>query len=80
MYFLVGKIGDQEIGRVLCTIEKNIKEFKVLKILYLHFCETSDIETLILKFVEFLWQYENSFEVHYNFFQPANNDTIKTLI
>ena len=25
VYFLVGKIGDQEIGRVLCTIEKNIK-------------------------------------------------------
>ena len=55
MYFLVGKIGDQEIGRVLCTLEKNITNFKVLKILYLHFCEISDVETLIVKFVEFLW-------------------------
>ena len=38
VYFLVGKIGDQEIGRVLCTLDKDIKEFKVIKILYLHFC------------------------------------------
>lgn len=35
---------------------------------------------LIIKFAEFFWKYENSFEVHYNFFEPANHEPIKQLM
>ena len=68
------------MGRVICSLEKDIREFKVLKILYIHFIDLSELDLLILKFVEFLWQYENSFEVHYNFLQPAGNESIRQLI
>lgn len=57
LYILVGRIGDQEIGRVICSLEKNISDFKVLKILYLHFVDLSEIDMLIVKFAEFLWKY-----------------------
>ena len=34
-------IGDQVIGRVICTLESEVTEFKVIKILYVHFPDLS---------------------------------------
>ena len=34
----------------------------------------------MLKFVEFLWKYENSYEIIYSFSLPANNETIEEVL
>ena len=35
---------------------------------------------LMLKFVEFLWKYENSYEIIYSFTLPANNEVIEEVL
>ena len=80
LYAVGASMGQEEMGRMLCGLDPESPDRKTLKVLYLHFEEVGEVETLMMEFVKFLWKYENSFEVHFRLMQPAGNETIRQLL
>ena len=61
VYFIKATVGVEEIGDLVVIMDRENQEFKVLRILYVGFYDLSQLEMLMLRAVEFLWKYENSF-------------------
>lgn len=43
IYTIDASIGDQVIGRIICSLESEVTEFKVIRILYVHFPDLSEL-------------------------------------
>lgn len=76
VYFVRATVGEELIGDLVVTLDRDITDYKALKVLYIGFYDFSQLEMLMLRFVEFLWKFENAFEVIFSFMQPANNEPI----
>lgn len=66
-------IGSETIGYAFCGLDTKNTEFKILKVHHIMAYNIGYLEELILKVTEFLWKYENSFEVEYTLFIQSSN-------
>lgn len=73
VYFVRATIDEEVIGDIVVGLEREIEDYKALRVLYIGFYDLSQMEMLMLRFVEFLWKYENSYEIIYSFLQPTNH-------
>lgn len=80
VYFVRANVGDEVIGDIIVTLEREIEDYKALRVLYMGFYDLSQLEMLMLRFVEFLWKYENSYEIIYSFMQPTSHEIIEELL
>lgn len=57
VYFVRATVGEEVIGDIICCLDRDIQEYKALRVLYIGFYDFSQLEMLMLRFVEFLWKY-----------------------
>lgn len=48
VYIIDASLGGQIIGRVICSLERNVQEFKTIRVLYVHFTDLSELDFLML--------------------------------
>lgn len=51
VYFVRANVAEELIGDFICTLDRDIVEYKVLKVLYIGFYDFSQLEMLMLRFV-----------------------------
>ncbi|CAM6005744.1 unnamed protein product [Sphagnum balticum] len=66
-------IGSETIGYAFCGLDTHNTEFKILKVHHIMSYNIGYLEELILRVTDFLWKYENSFEVEYSLLVPSGS-------
>lgn len=63
---------------MFCGLDTTNCEFKILKVYHVMVYNIGYLEEVMLKGVEFLWRYENGFELEFTFITPTANKELMT--